>query len=78
MKYTKEQIIQFTIDNLSAINIPARLAEQIGVPIQKAITNLEIVSAMFEEEKKKPELETPEIDDIDFGGEEDERETDAE
>lgn len=78
MEYTKEQIIQFTISGLSAINVPARLAEQIGVPIQKAITNLEIVSAMFKEEKKKPEPETQEIDDIDFGGGENEREIDAE
>lgn len=76
MEYTKEQIIQFTINNLSAINVPARLAEQIGVPIQRAITNLEIVLNMIEEEKKPKE--TAEIDEIDFGGDEDERETDAE
>lgn len=75
--YTKEQIIQFTISNLSDINVPARLAEQIGVPILKAITNLEIVKAMFEEEKK-PKDDKTEIDDIDFGGDEDERKADAE
>lgn len=76
MEYTKEQVIQFTINNLSAINIPARMAEQIGVPIQRAITNLEIVLNMIEEEKKPKE--TAEIDDIDFGGNEDERKADAE
>ena len=76
MEYTKEQIIQFTIDNLSAINIPARLSEQIGVPIQKSIANLEIVNAMFEEEKKP--AKTSEIDEIDFGGDEDGRKADAE
>lgn len=76
MEYTKQQIVQFTIDNLSAINVPVRLAEQVGVPIQKAITNLEIVIAMFEEEKKPKETE--EIDNIDFGGDEDGRETDNE
>ena len=76
MEYTKEQVIQFTIDNLSAINVPVRLAEQVGIPIQKAITNLEIVKAMFEEEKKPKE--TTGIDDIDFGGDEDGREADNE
>ena len=74
--YTTEQVIQFTISNLSDINIPARLSEQIGVPIQRAITNLEIVLNMFAEDKKPKE--TAEIDEIDFGGDEDERETDAE
>lgn len=76
MEYTKEQVIQFTINNLSAINIPAMMAEQIGVPIQRSITNLEIVLNMIEEEKKPKE--TAEIDDIDFGGNEDERKADAE
>lgn len=76
MEYTKEQVIQFTISNLSDISIPARLSEQIGIPIQRAITNLEIVLNMFAEDKKPKE--TAEIDDIDFGGDEDEREADAE
>lgn len=75
MEYTKEQVIQFTINNLAGINIPARLSEQVGVPIQKSITNLEIVLNMFAEEKKPKE--TAEIDDIDFGGDEDERKADA-
>ena len=76
MEYTKEQVIQFTISNLSDINIPARLSEQIGIPIQRAITNLEIVLNMIAEEKKPKK--TAEIDDIDFGGNEDERKADAE
>ena len=68
MEYTNEQVIQFTISNLSDINIPARLSEQIGIPVQRAITNLEIVLNMIAEDKKPKEI--AEIDEIDFGGNE--------
>ena len=74
MQYTKGQVIQFTIDNLSAIRVPALEAEAIGVPIQKCIGNLEIVMAMFEAEKNAKDKEAaPEGEDVPDGdtGEED-------
>ena len=37
---TVEQVIEITINNLMVIRVPAMMAEEIGVPIQKNIGNL--------------------------------------
>jgi hypothetical protein len=75
MEYTKEQVIQFTINILSDISVPVTRAEEIGVPIQKAIKNLQIVQLMMKEEKEKQDQsqdEKCETDEIDFGKDVDE------
>lgn len=65
MEYTKEQVIQFTINIMSAIRVPAMETEEIGTPILKAIKNLMVVQEMMEAEKKETVDES-----MDFGGEE--------
>lgn len=73
MVYTKEQVIQFTINILSAIRVPAMEAEEIGTPILKAIKNLMVVQEMMEAEKNQQHAEkkeTIEDESIDVGGEE--------
>jgi hypothetical protein len=73
MVYTKEQVIQFTINILSAIRVPAMEAEEIGTPILKAIKNLMVVQEMMEAEKNKQQAEkkeTIEDESMDVGGEE--------
>lgn len=39
-KYTESQVIEFTINILSNISVPAAMVESIGVPISKALGNL--------------------------------------
>lgn len=73
MEYTKEQVIQFTINILSAIRVPAMEAEEIGTPILKAIKNLMVVQEMMEAEKNQQHAEkkeTIEDESMDVGGEE--------
>ena len=73
MVYTKEQVIQFTINILSAIRVPAMEAEEIGTPILKAIKNLMVVQEMMEAEKNQQHAEkkeTIEDESMDVGGEE--------
>lgn len=75
MEYTKEQVVQFTINILSDISVPVTHAEEIGVPVQKAIKNLQIVQLMMKEEKEKQDQsqdEKCETDEIDFGEDGDE------
>ena len=75
MEYTKEQVVQFTINILSDISVPVTHAEEIGVPIQKAIKNLQVVQVMMKEEKEKQDQsqdEKCETDEIDFGEDGDE------
>lgn len=60
MNYTKGEIIQFTINILSAIRVPALEAEEIGMPIEKAIKNLMVVQEMIETEKNEPKAEEEE------------------
>ena len=49
--YTKEEVVQFTVNLLSKISIPVELSEVIGVPICQAIGNLRVLSEMLEKEK---------------------------
>lgn len=75
MEYTKEQVIQFTINILGEIRVPVAEVEEIGVPISKALRNLQIVQLMMKEEKEKQDQsqdEKYETDEIDFGEDGDE------
>lgn len=72
-QYTKKDVIQFTINILSAIRVPAMEAEEIGTPILKAIKNLMVVQEMMEAEKNQQHAEkkeTIEDESMDVGGEE--------
>jgi hypothetical protein len=60
--YTKEEIIDITINLLGQINVTAEYARQIALPIQNAQDNLRVVLKMIEkehelEEKKRNEQE---------------------
>lgn len=73
MEYTKEQVIQFTINILSEVKVPATKASEIGVPIEKSINNLLVVQEMMEAEKNQQHAEkkeTIEDESMDVGGEE--------
>lgn len=75
MGYTKDEVIQFTINILSGINVPVPMIDEIGVPISKALRNLQIVQLMMKEEKEKQDRsqdEKYETDEIDFGEDGDE------
>lgn len=70
MEYTKEQIVDFTINILSGIEVPAVKASSIGVPIENAINNLHVVQQMIEMEenqRKAAQEDACETDGIDFG-----------
>lgn len=74
-QYTKEDVIQFTINILSGINVPVPQIDEIGVPSSKALHNLQIVQLMMKEEKEKQDQsqdEKYETDEIDFGEDGDE------
>lgn len=77
MEYTKEEVLQFTINILGKIDVPGAYVKTIGVPIMNAIDNLFVLKQMLEVEKesRKPQDEA-EMDAV--GGDEDGRETDAE
>ena len=53
MGYTKEQIIQFTINILSGLQIPVMEAENIGVPVRNAVKNLMVLQGMMEAENQE-------------------------
>ena len=75
MGYTKDEVIQFTINILSGINVPVLMIDEIGVPIKKALCNLQIVQLMMKEKKEKQDQsqdEKYETDEIDFGEDGDE------
>lgn len=79
-QYTKKDVIQFTINILSAIRVPAMEAEEIGTPILKAIMNLMVVQEMMEAEKNQQPAEKEEAGEdgaMETGGEEN-GETDSE
>ena len=68
--YTLAEVVEFTIGILRGINVPAELAEQIGMPILSAIRNLKIAKQVMEEaavaaeiQKEKPEEPEKEDDD---------------
>lgn len=74
-QYTKEDVIQFTINILSGICVSALEAEEIGVPIGRAVKNLHVLQQMMEMEKNQrntAQEEACETDGIDFGKDGDE------
>lgn len=42
-EYTPIEIVDITIRNLSNINVPAMMVEQIGIPLIQSINNLRIL-----------------------------------
>ena len=65
---TIEQLIKISVNQLSAISVPASLTEQIAIPIYRVINNLKIgleAIAAAESEKTAPpstQEEEPEIE----------------
>ena len=75
MEYTKEQIVDFTINILGKISIPVAMIDDIGTPISSAIKNLVVVKQMMEMEenqRKAAQEDACETDGIDFGKDVDE------
>lgn len=68
---TKEDVIQYTINILSGISIPAILTKSIGIPISNALDNLNVIRQMLEAEKKANEgnkdEDTGELDIVPIG-----------
>ena len=54
--YTKEEVIDITINLLGQINVPVDLAQQIAIPISNAQNNLRVVLKMIEKEHELEEL----------------------
>lgn len=50
--YTKEDVVQFTINILSNVQIPGNQIKSIGIPINNAIENLNVLQQMLEAEEK--------------------------
>ena len=57
MEYTKEQVVDFTINILGKIRIPVAMIDDIGAPINSAIKNLAVLKQMMEMEKTKQEIQ---------------------
>lgn len=53
--YTKEEVIDITINLLGQINVPVDLAQQIAIPISNAQNNLRVVLKMIEKEQELEE-----------------------
>lgn len=50
-----KEVVEITINNLCAINVPAGLMEQIGVPLYQNINNLKILLQAMNDAEKEPE-----------------------
>ena len=62
-KMTGTEVLEVTVQILKRINVPVELIEQIGVPIHRAISNLNVVLRAMEQQGnqgKEPEAEKPE------------------
>lgn len=57
MEYTKDDIIQFTINILSGISVPVPQIDEIGVPIKKALGNLYVLQQMLKIEQAQQEIQ---------------------
>ena len=55
--YSVEQVIEFTLNILNGIMVPAKMAETIGLPIAQAIGNLEAVKQVMENAKPEGQKE---------------------
>ena len=60
--YTKEEIIDITINLLGQINVPAEYARQIALPIQNAQDNLRVVNEMIRKEQEMAAQEQEKAD----------------
>ena len=56
------EVLQITAETLSEIQIPARLAEQIGKPILGCIGNLRLCIDALEKAAAEPPADTPEAE----------------
>lgn len=54
--YTAEEIVQFTINILSGIKVPAAGMEEIGMPVFRSLQNLMVVKEMLEKERVAREV----------------------
>lgn len=63
MQYTKEEVIQFTINILSGIHVTALEIDEIGIPIRNAVQNLEVLKEMIAAEKQTSESNAEEAED---------------
>jgi len=61
-KYTPEEIIDITINNLSNISVPAALTEQISIPIIQNIGNLRKALEIMTKPAEEEPIELGEID----------------
>ena len=55
--YSVEQVIEFTLNILNGIMVPAKMAEMIGLPIAQAIGNLEAVKQVMANVKPEGQKE---------------------
>lgn len=55
--YSVEQVIEFTLNILNGIMVPAKMAETIGLPIAQAIGNLEAVKQVMANAKPEGQKE---------------------
>ena len=60
--YTKEEIINITINLLGQIKVPAEYARQIALPIQDAQNNLLVVLEMIQKEQELAKQEQEKVD----------------
>lgn len=62
MKYTKEEVVQFTINILSGISVPVTEAKEIGVPVLNAIGNLKVLQEIIAAENAQRDIPEEEDD----------------
>lgn len=55
--YSVEQVIEFTLNILNGIMVPAKMAETVGLPIAQAIGNLEAVKQVMANAKPERQKE---------------------
>lgn len=60
--YTKEEIINITINLLGQIKVPAEEARQIALPIQDAQNNLRVALEMIGKEQEMAKQEQEKVD----------------
>lgn len=57
---TIKEVLELVIDDLSKINVPVGLMEQIGLPINQSIGNLKACVEAISRDEKKPQEEAKE------------------
>jgi len=59
--YTVKEVLQMTADLLNGIAVPRSMNEQIGIPIDNAVNNLQIVLQAMTEKEDNPEESSEEV-----------------